>query len=156
MLPQFDEGLNQLLHVGHVEVPRNQQVSRHPVVLSMEGVAFFDGVIAVGSVANVAQKQFAEEGSNLLHGLCVFCSNGSVLGCHSHLFRHLGKDVLYWCFLDGALPIDVAGAGSNVEFDGANSGAVLPAVDLFLHENVQNVEAVPSRPVFMNVVFERF
>ena len=72
VLPESDQFVKQLVGVGHVEVARNDEVARTPVVLAQERMAILNLVFAVGTVPQVGQKQLPSEGHFLLQKLAVF------------------------------------------------------------------------------------
>ena len=66
VLPESDQLVKQLVGVGHVEVARNDEVARAPVVLAQKRMAILNLVFAIGAVPQVGQKQFPGEGHFLL------------------------------------------------------------------------------------------
>ena len=119
-------------------------------------MAAFNGVAAVGTIAQVTQKYLAGKTYVLLQvidvfeGGRVFVVNGLELGID------LIEDVLGWVLLNGARARDVAISGLHVEFDIGNSGAVLAAVVLLFHQQMHFVEAPQGRSVFVEVVLQWF
>ena len=53
MLAQRNQLIHQLLHIGHVKIPSNDQIATHPVALAQKRVASFNRVSAIGAVSEV-------------------------------------------------------------------------------------------------------
>ena len=121
-----------LVDVGHVKVAAKAQVLGAPVVSAKEGVNKRQPALAGSRVAQVAHQQFA------LH----------LLG---HATEYLGNGIL-------ALRLfaeHVLGSGLVVQVHAGYTGALLSAVVLFLHHQVQLVKTVGPGTVFLLVVIQR-
>ena len=104
-------------------------------------MAAFNGVAAVGTIAQVTQKYLAGKTYVLLQVIDVF-EGGRVLVVNGlELGIDLIEDVLGWVLLNGARARDIAISGLHVEFDIGNTGAVLASVVLLFHQQMHFVEA---------------
>ena len=81
MLPQTDENVEELIDVGEVEVAGKRQGAAAPVVLPQKRVDPFDGVSAIGAVAQVPEEHFSGKGKLFLQPCGVFEFLGGALGC---------------------------------------------------------------------------
>ena len=122
-----------LVDVGHVKVTAKAQVLGAPVVAAKEGVNKCQSALAGGTVAQVAHQQLA------LH----------LLG---NTTEYLGNGILAL----GFLAEHVLGTGFVVQVHAGYTGALLSAVVLFLHHQVQLVKTVGPATVFLLVVIQRF
>ena len=124
--------LEDLLDVGHIEVAAQTEVLGTPVVTAQEGVYKCQSTLARCRIAQVTHQQFAR-----------------------HLLRHtteyLGNGVLAL----GLLTEHILRASLVLQTDGGNTGTFLSAVVLLLHHQIQLVEPVGPRTVFLLVVVQR-
>ena len=152
VLPQANELLKELIDVGHVEVPCDQEVAAHVVRLAQKGVAGLDAVASVGSVPKVSNKYVAGKGQVLLHPSCVFEALGLARDPLFNSALNAGKNVLNGLGVDRPRPADVALARRHVKFYSSESAAVLTAVVLLLHHQHHLVKPIQGRPVLVEVV----
>ena len=151
VLTQFDQLVEQLVGVRHVEVSGDDEVAGAPVVLAQEGVATLDLVLAIGAIPQVGQEDFASERMFSLQGRRI-PKRLSVQTFETT--KRPGKNVLNRSAVHGAQAADVALAGRHVQLDVRQPGAILSPVVLFLHEEIHLVHAVKSRTVFVDVELE--
>ena len=89
VLSDIDEPLEEFFRVGQIEISRDDQSSCHPVAFAEEGVARFDTVSSIGSIAEMSEEEFPGEacvrlepfgirriGSGQFGGSCNFSGNG--------------------------------------------------------------------------------
>jgi len=107
------------------------------IVLSEEWVAGFDGILTVGAVPQVAQKQFAQVRELVLQ---FFGLTKEILGpnpCFVIIAVNALKNVFEGLGCHGPGPADITTTRWYIQFNGGDSSTVLPAVMLFLHKEIQ-------------------
>ena len=133
MLAKSDKLLEQVAVVHHIEVSGDDQVAGHPVVLSDEGVHTEHIVFAVCTIAQVTHHHFAHEMAFLLD---LVGRNIRVICEPLQRFVHLFKDLFDGIGVRALTDIDVLLPDGHVQFDGSDTGTVLSAVMLFLHQEI--------------------
>mmetsp|Transcript_82619 Transcript_82619/g.212836 ORF Transcript_82619/g.212836 Transcript_82619/m.212836 type:complete len:472 (+) Transcript_82619:3604-5019(+) len=161
VLAELHQAREEVLVVRDVEVPREDQVPRHPVALTRDGVAPVDAVLAVCAVAHVREQSLAAERDVLAHPLRVGLVH-VVAGLLRRplqplggLLLHASEEVLDGVGGDGLLAVDVLRAWGHIKGHAGHARAVLAAVALLLHEHVHAVEAEEVRAVLLHVVLRR-
>ena len=119
--------------IGHVEVAAQAEVLRAPVVAAQEGMHELQSALARGRVAEVSHVEMAQEGA--VNGL-----------------EHLGDRVL----AHRPLAEHVLLAHRRVQVDATHARAFLAAVVLLFHQQVELVQGVPFRAVFLFIIRQRF
>lgn len=171
MLPNLHEAGEEILVVGDVEVPCQEEVPRHPVALPHDRVAPVDAVVAVRPVAHVAQEELSRKGNVLLDPIGIYASPGPVdarpvSDLHARFWRctlellvcHLLdplEDVLDRIFVNGLLAVNIPRTRRHVELDAGHTAAILPAVALLLHHQIHAVEAEETCAILLLVVLGR-
>ena len=155
VLSELDQFLEELIDIGEVEVAGEGEGAAAPIVLTEERVDAFDGVAAIGAIAEVTEKDFSCEGKLLLEPFGVLEPFRVVLAGVGEPAHDLCEEVLDGLLRRGPGPAEVAVAGRNVELDIGQTYSVLTAVALLLHQEVHLVQAVEGRPVGVDVVLER-
>mmetsp|Transcript_63384 Transcript_63384/g.166022 ORF Transcript_63384/g.166022 Transcript_63384/m.166022 type:complete len:212 (-) Transcript_63384:15-650(-) len=160
MLTELHEAGEQVLVVGDVEVPREDEVPCHPVALAHNGVAAVEAVLTVRAVAHVREQGLAAEGDVLADPLRVhLVTNAGLLRSLAklvgRLLLHAPEEVLDGVRGDGLLAVDVLGPGRHVHGHARDAGAVLAAVALLLHQHVHAVEAEEVRAILLQVELRR-
>ena len=115
-----------LLDVGHVEVAAQAEVLRAPVVAAQERVDVAQAALSGRRIAQVAHVQLAGRGS-----------------------IHLPEDLRDGIRPFGPLAEHVLRPGGRIQVDIGQAGAFLSPVVLLLHQQVQLVQAVAGRAVFL-------
>ena len=141
-----------LVYVGQVEVAAEGEVLHPPVVSPQEGVNVRKAGLARGGVAQVTHIDFARKGKAFL-GIVgiVELLGGEVTEMGVHRVENLG---------DGSraqrpFPEHVFLAGVSLQLDASQTRAFLPPVVLFLHKEVELVEAIHPSAILLLVIFER-
>ena len=156
VLAQMHQLFEEQVHVGKVKIPRQNQITASVIVLPQKGMAGLQAVFAMGSVAQMPQKQFAQIRQHGLHAVWVLfkilSTNPGLLEIPVNPFENILEG------LGGHRPgpADVAGPRGYLQFDGRNAGAVLSPVVLLLHEEVEFLEPVIRGTVLALVVRNRF
>ena len=132
-LPLCGEELENLVDIGHVKVAAQTQIFGAPVIASQKGVYECQSALAGGAVTQMAHQQLA-----------------------LHLFgdatENLGDGILAF----GLFAKHIFGAGLVRQVHAGNTSALLSAVVLFLHHQVQLVKTVGPGAVFLLVVVKWF
>mmetsp|Transcript_42414 Transcript_42414/g.128185 ORF Transcript_42414/g.128185 Transcript_42414/m.128185 type:complete len:271 (+) Transcript_42414:3977-4789(+) len=158
VLPELDQAGEQVLVVGDVEVPRQDQIPGHPIALPHDRVAPVQAVLAVGAVPHVGQQGLAAEGHVVAHPIRVRDGGaapghlGSVLDLLHRSLLHALKHVLDGVGRNGLLAMNVLRAWRDIQRDARHPGAVLASVPLLFHEHVHAVHAEELRAVLLQVV----
>ena len=141
-----------VVRVREVEIAAEGQVAGAPIAAAQEGVDVSEARPAGGAVTQMAHVEFAGEGQT---GRGV-----------SRIGEALGSDVAILAvdrledLRDGARPSGpltkhILLAGRGAELDAGEPRAVLPAVVLLLHEEVELVEGIHPGAVFTMIILER-
>ena len=124
--------MEDLVDVGHIEVAAEAQVLGPPVVAPQEWVHVLQAAFAGGGIAQVAHQEFAR-----------------------HFFRHpreyLGDGILSLCLLAE----HILRAGFASQAHRGNAGALLTAVVLFLHHQVELVQPISPRAILLLIIAQR-
>ena len=144
----FEDGV----HVRHVEVPAQGEVTCPPVIAAQKRMDVRKPRLARRAVSEVSHIQFGGKRQVSLRELRI----AEALGRYSlvmaiHRVENLGDRV-------GAcrpLAKHVFFAGGSLELDAGETRSVLSAVMLFLHEEIKFVERIHPCAVFAVIVFER-
>ena len=154
-LAQTHQLVEQLVHVGHVEIAGQNEVAALVIALSEEGMAGLDGVFAVGTVPQVSQVDFAQGGHVVFEEFGVLQQRRVPAQCIVDSLLDAAKNIRNGLAVNASVAAEVALSGRHVELNGSQPGAVLAPVVLLLHQEVHFVEAVKGRPVLFQVVFQR-
>ena len=133
VLTQCYQLLEQIAVIHHVEVTCDDQVAGHPVVLADEGVHTEHIVLTMCTIAQVTHHHFAHEMALLLD---LVGRNIRVICEPLQRFVHLFKDLFDGIGVRALTDIDVLLPDGHVQFDGSDTGTVLSAVMLFLHQEI--------------------
>ena len=143
-LPLGGEELEDLIDVGHIEVSAEAEVLGPPVVASEEGMDVGEPALSGGGVAEVTHVELSGEvGMEGLGG-----RGGEFLLVLIDSPEYLGDGILPLGFLAEHVFLTSRG----IEVDASHAGSLLPAVVLFLHEEVELVQAVAPRAVLLLVI----
>ena len=122
------------------------------IVLPEEWMAGFDGILTVGSVTQMPQKQFSQIGEL---GLKILGLTQEILGPYPGI-AIISVDALKNIFerLSGNGPgtADVTTSRWNIKLDGGHACPVLTTVMLLLHQEVQLLQSVIRRAVMPVVI----
>ncbi len=142
------EVFEHFVDVGHVEVAADAEVLGTPVVAAQEGVNVLHAALAGSAVAQVTHIQLAGEGQ-LVEGL----------GVDLLLFHHLlnlavcrAEDLSDGVGALGALAEHILVTGLGVELHRRDAGALLSAVVLLLHHQIELAERPFPRTVLLLVI----
>jgi hypothetical protein len=150
MLAVPDEFLEEVLGVGQVEVPGEDEGARRPVAVSGAGVATAGGVVPGRAVPNVAQVQLGRE---LLQrgwgGVAPTCSGdhrrSAPVG--SRAVAERSEDRIDRIAPRGSLDVIDGLPHLGIELDAGDARPVLTSVSLLLQQEVHPREAPRGRAV---------
>ena len=152
MLPHGGYVGKDFIDVGQVEVAAQREVLCPPVVAAQERVNVGKPALARRRVAEVAHVEFAGERQHCLGiGGIGQLVGRQVTEVAVHGVEYLG----YRPRAETALAEHKLLAGVGLELDAGEARRLLPTVVLFLHQEVEFVEAVHPRAVLLLVIFER-
>jgi hypothetical protein len=80
---------------------------------------------------------------------------GLVLLEFKHLLVYLRKNFCYGLVIGTANPVKKWIAGFGIQFNCCNSGSILAAIVLLLHEEVELVKAPHNSPILLLVIRKR-
>ena len=151
MLTQIQQLLKLLVHIGEVKIACNNQIAAFPIVLAKKGVTTFDAVFAKGPVAEMPHKQFTYERNMLLEvfGIVKFIGLADVY--FFEIAVYFGNNIAKRLRINGTVTANIPLARFHIKLNGSNSGSVLTSVVLFLHQEVELVERVAHRTVFLTI-----
>jgi len=152
--PVFDELVEQVGRVGHVEVAGDREVPAAHVVLAGERVAVREPVARVRPVPQVTKVDVGEEFARVLHRRVVH-HRELARGESVDVLHHRVADPLDRVVLARSHPVQEFLAGRHVELDGGEARAVLSAVVLLLHEQVHAPQPPRGIAVPIAVVRQR-
>ena len=156
MLAEIYQLLEELVHIGHVEVASKHEVAGLPVVLTQKWMAVLNAVAPEGAIAQMAEKQFTCEGKIVLEPFGIL----NMLG--------VGLELLFEALIDGPeYVLDgrgrvgpsatyVAVTRADVELYVGEARAILSAVMLLLHKEIHLVEPVEACTVLVLVILKWF
>jgi hypothetical protein len=144
-----------LIGIYEVEVAGKGEIPGGNSISFDKGVAEFGAVLALGTVAQVAQEHFSQEGDVTFHETGVFFDIGLVLFQLFYFPHYFGKDVCDGLVIATSDPVKERVSGFSVKLDSGYSGSVLAPVVLFFHQEVQLVKAVQNSAVLLQVIGER-
>ncbi len=154
ILTQFNQFVEQLIHIGHVEVACQHQVSGFPVVGPYKRVQVVDAVESKSAISQVSHHHLAGKINVLLEPV-------HIVEAGWRFFLELGQTVIHlvkYVFDGGAgiasNAVDVFLTRRHVELHTGDACPVLPAVVLLLHKQVQLVKSVERCAVFSEVIFQ--
>ncbi len=151
VLTEVYQNVEQFFNICHVEVASHYQVTAAPVVLTEERVYVLDAVYTVGAITQMAQPEFATKCYFLLEPLFVEKFVFAFLLRPFILLAYLFKEMRYGLRFDGSVAAYVPVAGISVDLDVGNTGAVLAAIVLFLHQYVHLVHGI-RRAILIDVI----
>ena len=131
--------------VRHVEVAAETEVLGLPVVAAEEGMHIPESPLARGRVAQVSHVEFA----HVRYRSIRFVSDGM-----RYLVIHRLKDLGDGILALRLLAVHVFMPRSLVQFHAGHSGTFLSPVVLLLHHQVQLLQGVVLRAVFLLIVFQ--
>ena len=156
-IARFDpDQVEEFVGIDEVEVAGEGEVSGWYGIAFDKGVAEFGKVLSPGAVAEVTKQEFTDKGDMSLHQAGVLSDIGLVLFEVLDFSHDLREDVCDRLVVAAADAVQEGMAGFDVQFDGGYTGAILAAVVLFFHQQVQLVKAVEDSTVLLEVVRERF
>ena len=152
MLPHGGDAGKYFVHVGQIEITAESQVLGPPVVAAQEGVHIRQAGLAGSGVAQVAhidltgkgQAFFGITGIDQLFGRQVL-----------EVALHGGKDFGNGSRAQGTFAEHVFLAGIGGQLDTGQSGSLLSAVVLLLHQQIELVEPVHPRAILLLIIVER-
>jgi hypothetical protein len=142
--------------VDEVEIPGEGQVTRWDGISFDKRVAEFGQVLSVGTVPEVTKQQFADERDIPFHQAGMFGNVRLILLELLEFAHDPGEDIRDRLMVAAPDAVEEGVPGFNVELDGGYSGAILAAVVLFFHQQVQLVQAKEDGTVLLEVIRERF
>src|SRR5690606_15635549 len=148
VLPQVNKLIKQLIDIGHIEVPGQDQVAGHPVVLAQEGVAGFNGIAAIGPVAQMSKENFSGKRQIILQPFNVLQALGMTPHAFENALLYFLKDIVYGIVLYTSAEADITLTRSHVEFVVGHPGAFLTAVVLLIHQVIPLVQTIQSLSVY--------
>ena len=155
MLAELDERIEQLIVIGQVEITGQHEVAAEPVALAQERVAIIDAALPAGSVAQVAEQQFAGKFSilfdpgRIVHSIRICIKR---LGERAeHMLMHPRNRI----FIRRKRAEDKWLARLNISFNNDRACAVLPPVMLFFHQQIEAVDCKIRGTVFFDVILKR-
>ena len=153
VLPLLGEHFEDLVVVGHAEVATEQQVLGAPVVAAHEGVQVFHAALAGSGVAQMTHIDLSGIGQPALGKVRVLTC--AVVAVVEHtavsLAEHLGDGIL----AQGTFAEDVLFARLRTHLQAGYSCALLTAVLLLLHHQIELAHRVHPRPVLLLIPAER-
>ena len=149
MLSVGHDAAKDFVHIRQVEVAAERQVLGAPVVAAQEGVDIVQPALARGGIAQVAHVEFADEGRE------GFGAAGGGFRRAGLLLVHLIENLGDGRGASGTFAKHILVAGFGTQSHAGNARALLSAVVLLLHEEIEFVEGILRGAVFLLVVVER-
>jgi len=144
-------GIEDLRDVREVEVSTDRERLRTPVTTPYHGMHIGQATLARGAVAKVPHEAGACEGEMTL-GIGYVAE--AIGRCMDELGMDGIEDLLYGGGAFGTLTEEVFVTGLALELDDGQACALLPAVVLLLHQEVELVEPIHPRTILLLVVAE--
>jgi hypothetical protein len=144
-----------LIGIYEVEVAGKGQVPGGNGISFDKGVTEVRAILALCTVAQVAQKHFSQEGDMAFHETGVFFDIGLVLFQLLYFPHYFRKDVCDRLVITTSDPVEERVSGFSVKLDSGYSRSILAPVVLFFHQEVQLVKAVQNSAVLLQVIGER-
>ena len=113
-------------------------------------------VFTLGAVAQVSKKKFTHHGNMTLEKTRVPGNVRLVFFEVLNLFMNFGKNFRYRLVIIAADPVKKGVTGFNIKFYSGDARTVLTTVVLFFHQQIQLVQAVQCRTIFLEIKGERF
>ena len=152
--PEFDQLIEQLVGVGHVEVAGQDEISAGGVVRAQIGVAVGQVIAGVRPIAKVPQIHLAEEVTTSLQFVVAEVFEVLVAQRVDVIHDNV-EDALDGVVLVRADAFDVLDPRGHVELDDRDARAVLSAVVLLLHQQVQPAQSPGGVAVPLPVIAQR-
>ena len=156
MLPAFHQVVEQILDIGQVEVPGDNQVPGLPIALPDKRMDVLDIVLAESPVTQMAEEQLPAErqvGLDPIHVRKLFLLP---LEPAFNLGERPLEDILDRRGRVGPPHVGVSRSWRHAELDVHHPGPVLAPVVLFFHQQVHAVQTIQAVTVFFLVVRDGF
>ena len=140
-----------LINVGHVEVAAEAEVLGFPVVAAQEGMDILQAALSRCGIAQMSHIEFSRVGK-LAH-LLTLIQTGVVQHRDITLVDGV-EDFGDGVGALGPLAEHILIAGFRIELHTGHARTLLAAVVLFLHHQIELVEAVHPRAVFFLIIIE--
>ena len=144
--------IENLLHVRHVEVRTETKVFGAPVVSSQEGMNIRKATLAGSRIPEVAHINFSCKRHEACREVCVMKLFFRKV---SKFLLHVGKDFLNGSAAKPPFTENELLAGRSLHLHTSQAGAFLTAVVLLLHQQIEFVQAVHPRAVFLFIIGKR-
>ena len=146
MLSLGDDAAEHAVEIRHVEVARQREVLALPIAAPQERMYVRHAATTTGAVTKVTHQQFAVERDRLAASLF----DARV----SSLFVDLAENLAYGAVAQRPLAEYVFVLDGRVDLDNGKSGALLTAVVLLFHHQVELTQR-PALAIFLPVVVHR-
>ena len=153
MLSNSRDAGKDFIHIGQIEVATERQVLGTPVVTAQEGVNILQSTLARSGVAQVTHIDLARKGQAAL----------GVVGVMQLLLRQILELTLHRAedFGDSPRPHGpfakhILFARVGLELHTGQSCSLLPTVMLFLHEQIEFIQAIHPGAILLLIVLQRF
>ena len=141
--------IEQFFGVDQVEVAGQCQVAGRTNVFFDKRMAKCHIIFTLRTIPQVAQQQLAQKRQVTLSQTGMFQHVGLVLFQLGYFGTYFGKNVGNGLVGNAAHPVHKGVARFGIEFYRCKTGAILPTVVLFFHQQVQLVDAVHDGSVFL-------
>ena len=153
MLPKRFEVRKNLVGIGHIEITTHDKITRAPIVAPQEGVDIRDTTFACSGITEVPH----------IHLACVRYVARGIVGITQHsgielrqLLLHIGKDLRNSPAPQSTLTENKFLASLGLHFHTRQARTLLTTIVLFLHKQVQLIQAILPCAIFLLIKRKRF
>jgi hypothetical protein len=137
VLAEIDKPFKEFIDISQVEIPRHDKVFGLPVVASQNRVEQFDPLFAERAVSKVPHEEFTGKFGMIFQPVRIIQQTRILLADVIDAAVDGLENICKGCTCIRTRPVYEFMSRGEVEFHAGDAGAVLPAVMLLLHHQVQ-------------------